>query len=77
MPGFFLDEKYWNFLLLAEKDDVGARAYAFKYNGKIVYVEDIPVNYPRITVCTRRGLKSVVKTLKRHGWNIVIDRSSE
>jgi len=71
--GFFLDEKYMDFLLLAENHEHDARAYAFKFQGKIIYLEDIPVNYPRITICTVKGLKSTIKTLKRNGWTILVN----
>jgi len=71
MSRFFLDEKCLDFLLLAEKEEAQARAYAFRFQGKIIYIEDIPVNYPRITVCTVKGLKSTIRTLKRNGWAII------
>jgi len=69
--GFFLDEKYRDFLLLAENDEYSARAYAFKFQGKIIYIEDIPVNYPRITILTVKGLKTIMRNLKRNGWTII------
>lgn len=71
---FFLDEKCMDFLLLAENPEGEARAYAFKFRGEIIYIEDIPVNYPRITVCTVKGLKSTIKTLRRNGWEILVNR---
>ena len=70
---FFLDEKYMDFLLLAENHEYGGRAYAFRFKGKIIYLEDIPVNYPRMAIFTVKGLKSIIKTLKRNGWTIQVN----
>ncbi|MEM1577908.1 MAG: hypothetical protein QXM27_02790 [Candidatus Pacearchaeota archaeon] len=75
---FFLDEKYFDFLLLAENDT--SRAYAFKYKNKILYLEDIPDNYPSITIVeieNLKELKETIKTLKKNGWEIIIDHTKE
>jgi len=68
----FIDEKQDDFLVLAVGEEEG-RFYAFNYQGKIICVEDIPTNYPRMGVFTVKGLKGVVKDLKQRGWEIVID----
>lgn len=74
MEKFLLDEKYTDFLLLAEKGSE-CRAYAFKHDNEIVYVEDIPLNYPRITmlVCDIEGLKTIKRNLIEGFWEILKD----
>jgi len=74
MEEFLLDEKHTDFLLLAEKGSE-CRAYAFKHGNEIVYVEDIPLNYPRITIliCDIEGLKTIKRNLIEGFWEIVKD----
>ena len=70
-----IDQKWDDFLIFAYNDD-GARLYAFRYNHKpriIIVVEDIPANYPSISVYTTRGVKWLVKDLEHRGWTIQIN----
>lgn len=78
MEKFLLDEKCPDFLLLAEKGSE-CRAYAFKHGNEICYVEDIPLNYPRITiiVCDIEALKTIKRNLIEGFWEIVKDRIDE
>ena len=75
---FFINEKYGNFLLLADGDD-SARAYAFRFQGKIIYLEDIPLNYPSIGIMevSLEELKKIIEELRRNGWLVRIDRTKE
>lgn len=72
-----MDEKYDSFLLLAYNDN--AHAYAFEHNNEILYLEDIPDNYPSTNIIRTnlKSLKTIVRRLKRLNWVIHIDRTSE
>jgi len=75
---FFIDDRCMDFLLLAE-GEFDSRAYAFKYKGKIIYLEDIPENYPSIHIfeVTEERLKQTEKELQENGWLIRITRIND
>jgi len=73
---WFLDEKYNDFLLWASNGE--NRAYAFRLNGEIIYLEEIPCNYPSISIFIADGLeelRTIKENLKDYGWDIHKDRT--
>ena len=75
----YMDEKYQNFLLLADNGNCEGRAYAFKFEGKTLYLEDIPFNYPSVSLMevSEDELREIINTLKEKGWNIRVNRLEE
>jgi len=75
MSKFLMNEKYCDFLLLAELHTSSrSTAYAFKLENRIIYLEDIPDNYPSVTVLEVKSvdeLKKVKKSLVDNGWEII------
>ena len=73
---FFLDEKQIDFLVLAVDSDSDARFLAFRYDDNILIVEDIPLNYPRVSIfnTTEEKLKNIVKDLENNDWYIIVNK---
>lgn len=79
VDNLFLDEKYLDFLLLAEAENGSCRHYSFRiedsFNG-IIDVEDIPLNYPRLSISsvTVERLREIKAKLVELGWTLIVDR---
>jgi len=81
MSEFLMNEKYGDFLLLAELHTSSrSTAYAFKLGNRIIYLEDIPDNYPSVTVLEVKSieeLKKIKKSLVDNGWEIIGEHFEE
>jgi hypothetical protein len=73
-----ITEKSMEFMLLAEKPDCSAHAYAWKETcrRRYFYLEDIPTNTPAILICQvqrKADLKTIRLNLINNGWSITKD----